>query len=91
MNKSMILELVSSGKCYMERINVLQNVDYKKSLGEVDELLDKLCEGMTEQEKHDALLKFESAQGGLEATTADEYFKEGFKLGLKLAAQNFLD
>ena len=46
---------------------------------------------MTAQEKHDALWKFELAQGGMEAITADEYFKQGFKPGLILAALNFLE
>ncbi len=91
MNKSMILELAASGNCYMDKITMAENAEYNKCLDEVHEMLEKFCEGMNETEKHETMWKFELAQGGLEATTADEYFKEGFKLGLLLGAQNFLD
>lgn len=90
MQKSMILELAGNGSCYMDDISVMENEEYQKCLKEIQEMLEKFCEGMTAQEKHDVLWKFELAQGGMEAITADEYFKQGFKLGLILAAQNFL-
>ncbi len=36
-------------------------------------------------------MQFKAAQGEVEAIIADEYFKQGFKPGLILAAQNFLE
>lgn len=91
MNISKILELAASEESYMEKISLAENAEYKKRLKEVRNILEKFCKNLTEEEKDEALWKFETARGGLEAITADEYFKQGFKLGLILAAQNFLE
>ena len=91
MEKSLILELIANGKSYMQSINMFGNKDYKKSSDEIDEMFEKFCKGMTEEEKSEMIMQFTSAQGVIEAAVADEYFKEGFKLGLILGAQNFLD
>lgn len=91
MNKSKILELAASEESYMEKINIAENAEYKKRLKEIRDMLEKFCKDMTEEEKDEALWKFEAAQSEVEAITADEYFKQGFKLGLILAAQNFLE
>lgn len=87
----MILELAASGRCYMDKITMVENKEYNECADEVHEMLEKFCKDMSEEEKHEIMWKFELAQGGMESTTADEYFKQGFKLGLILAAQNFLD
>lgn len=91
MEKSMILELATNATCYTDKINIFDNEEYTKCSAQVDEMLEEFCKGMTEEEKRTALKNFYAAQGGLEAVTADEYFKEGFKLGLILGAQNFLE
>lgn len=91
MDKSMILELTKGGNCYTDKILMTENAEYNKCSDEVHEMLVELCKNMTEEEKRKTIWKFELAQGGLEATTADEYFKEGFKLGMILAAQNLLE
>ena len=91
MEKSLILELIKNGKSYLNSVNMFENGDYKKSVDEIDDMFERFCNGMTEQEKSEMIMKFTSAQGGLEVAVADEYFKEGFKLGLILGAQNFLD
>ena len=91
MKKSIILELVASGDCYFDDINMADSEEYKKCLSEVRDLLKEFCKGMTENEREEIMWKFETAQGGLEAATANKFFKEGFKLGLTIAAQNFLD
>lgn len=46
---------------------------------------------MTEKEKDEIMWRFATTRGGLEEITAKEYFKRGFKLGLIIAAQNFLE
>ncbi|MDE6356242.1 MAG: hypothetical protein K2L67_03265 [Clostridia bacterium] len=54
-------------------------------------MFEKFCGEMTEKEKDEIMWRFATAQGEVEAIIADEYFKQGFKLGLILAAQNFLE
>ncbi len=90
MNKSIILELTTSGKCYFDDITMADNETYNKCRDETNAMLEHFCKDMGKEERFETMCKFELAQGGLEAATADEYFKDGFRLGLTLAAQNFL-
>ena len=90
MNKSIILELVTGGKNYFDSVNLTENEEYRKCFEEMHNLLEKFCEKISGKDKDEIMWKFDSAQGGLEEFTAEEYFKRGFKLGLILAAQNFL-
>ncbi|MDE6504634.1 MAG: hypothetical protein K2L42_02055 [Clostridia bacterium] len=91
MDKSIILELTASGKCYFDDITMADNEAYNKCRDETNAMLENFCKDMGKEEKFETMCKFELAQGGLEAATADEYFKQGFKLGLMLGAQNFLE
>lgn len=91
MENSIILKLVFDGDTYGDKIKINENKDYIKSQQDFDKMIEKLCKDLPEKEKQQLLWDLGMAQGGLEAATADEYFKQGFKLGLTLAAQNFLD
>lgn len=91
MNKSKILELAASEESYMEKISLAENAEYKKGLKEVRDMVEKLCKNMTEEEKDETLWRFEAARSEVEAITVNEYFKQGFKLGFIIAAQNFLE
>lgn len=91
MNKSMILSLIEDGQYYLDNVNLNENKEYEKYNDEVHEMLEEFCKNLPKDKKHDVIWKFELAQGALETITADEYFKEGFKLGLIIGAQNFLD
>ena len=86
----MILEL-AGGKCYMEKINLFKNDKYSKCIAEVNDVLDKFGTSLPKEEGYKLIMQLEAAQSEVEAITADEYFKQGFKLGLILAAQNFLE
>lgn len=46
---------------------------------------------MSKEEKHKVLWDLETAQMEMECICSDDHFKEGFKLGLLLAVQSFLD
>lgn len=90
MDKSIILGMAySSG--YMERILMSKNEKYAGFSKDFEDIINKLCEGMTKEEKNKIILDLDNAQCGMELLTADENFKAGFKLGLLIGAQNFID
>lgn len=91
MDKSIILELAGSGICYLDKIHMHGDEEYDECYDEFEKIIDKLCEGLPKEERRDIENRLFMAQGGMEARTADEYFKEGFKLALRLAAQNLID
>ncbi len=91
MNKSKILELVFSGENYAEKMKMHDNETYTKCYKELEQKLEKLCEGMSKDERHDFLWDIFMLQGGIESAASEEFFKEGFKLGMTIAAQCFLD
>ncbi|MBD5132554.1 MAG: hypothetical protein HDT28_08235 [Clostridiales bacterium] len=90
MDKSIIWDLVFSGSCYADKIKLGENKTYKKCSSEFEQKLEKLCEGMTEEEKYKLMWDITMLQGSLESEASQEYFKEGFKLGMMIAAQCFL-
>ncbi len=91
MDNSLILKLVFDGNCYWEKIGVSKNEEYRKNYDALNEIIEKLTKDLPEKEKKKIAWDAFLAMGGIESTTADEYFKEGFKLGLQLAVQNLLD
>lgn len=91
MNKSIILDLVFDGRAYGDNITMKHNEDYCKCNDDFYKMIEELCKDMPEEQKQKLLFDLSMAQSGLEANTADEYFKQGFKLGLIIAAQNLLD
>lgn len=91
MKKSMILELVLNGGFNGEDIKLESNEEYRKNSDELYKICEELCKDMPEEEKRDILNKIFYAQCGAESVAAEEHFKKGFKLGLIIGAQNFLD
>ena len=91
MDKSIIRELVFSGKCYADKINMSDNETYTKSCEELEQKLKKLCEGMSKTEKYNTMWDFSSLQADIEIVTSEDYFIEGFKLGMRIAVQSLLD
>ncbi len=91
MDKSMILELAFSGTNYAETVKITEIAEFKEDYDKFDEICDKLCEGISKDEKHKILWDLELAVFGMGSVYSKEYFKAGFKLGLTIAAQNFLD
>ena len=90
MDKSFILELVTDS-CYIDRINMHGNEKYKKYFNEFNDLIENLGKDMPEEEKFDMLNNLTATQGGLEAAYGDKHFIEGFKLGLRIAVETFLE
>lgn len=90
MGTDIILELAGNATCYFETVHAENKPEYIKCADEFEEILNKLCENLSEDEKREILWKLSLAQGGMESVYADEFFKAGFKLGLTLAAQNLL-
>lgn len=90
MAKSIIMELADSSACYTDKIRISDNAEYSKWQTEYDKNFTKLCESLP-KETQKILRDLDTAQGGVLCVYADEYFKAWFKLGLTLAAQNFLD
>ena len=80
----MILELAFGDESYTEKIKLENNE-------ELYGLCEELCKDMPEGEKRKVIDKIFFAQCGAESIAADEHFKAGFKLGLILGAQNFLE
>lgn len=87
----MIWEIVFNSDCYGDNIVLEENEEYRKNNDELYGICEKLCKDMPEEEKRDILNKIFFAQCGAECVASEEYFKEGFKLGLILGAQNFLE
>ena len=91
MEKSIILDLVFDGRCYGDNIVPARNEEYRKNSDEFEKILGKLLKDLPEEEKKKIEWDLSVAHSGMASVAADEFFKAGFKLGLKLAAQNFLD
>ena len=91
MQKSIILELMNGNVNYIDNVHANKVPEYEKCSNEFYGTLEKLCENLPENERLEIFDKLFLAQSGMECVTADEYFKAGFKLGLNLAFQNFLD
>ncbi len=91
MEKSIILSLVFDGRCYGDKICLFDNKEYSKNSNEFFGICEKLCKNLPDGEKRDTLNKISEALCAMECIASDEFFKEGFKLGLTLGAQNFLD
>ncbi|MDE7083560.1 MAG: hypothetical protein K2O89_07680 [Clostridia bacterium] len=91
MNKSKILELAFDGACYREDIYACKTEEYKKNNKKFTEILEKLCKDLPEEEKNKTLWDLTVAMGGIESAVEEMFFKEGFKLGLIIGAQNFLE
>lgn len=91
MKKSIILELAFGDESYAEKIKLETNEEYNKNNEELYGLCEELCKDMPEEEKRKVIDKIFFAQCGAESIAADEHFKAGFKLGLILGAQNFLE
>ena len=90
MEKSFILNLVSDS-CYLDRINMTGDKRYEKYSNEFNAIAEKLCVGLSKEEKFETINNLTCAQGMLEALYGDKHFVEGFKLGLKIAAETFID
>ncbi|MDE7167371.1 MAG: hypothetical protein K2O28_00820 [Clostridia bacterium] len=91
MDKSIILSLVFDGRCYGDNIVPSKNEEYRKNSDEFEKLLEKLLKGLPEEEKKKIEWDLSVAHSGMASVAADEFFKAGFKLGLKIGAQNFLE
>lgn len=91
MEKSIILQLMYYGSRYFERVKLFGIEEYDENINKVNEICEKLCAGLSEEEKYKTIYELDLARGGMEKVAAAEYFKAGFKLGLTLGAQNFLD
>lgn len=91
MEKSIILNLVFDGRCYGDEIEPLKQEEYRKNSDEFEKILEKLLKDLPAEEKKKIEWDLSVAHSGMASVAADEYFKAGFKLGLKLGAQNFLD
>ncbi|MDE7167474.1 MAG: hypothetical protein K2O28_01335 [Clostridia bacterium] len=90
MQKSIILELVNNGTGHKNKPELYNNEKYFKSSIRFYNIIDEFIKDLSEDEKQKALDKIFDALGDIEGAAADESFKKGFKLGLMLAAQNFL-
>ena len=88
MAESIILKLALDSN-YLDSIP--ENEEYRKFSDEFYKLCDKLCEGMSEKEKYNTIWNLDMAQSGMEASMSEQYFKAGFKLGLKIAMQSLID
>ncbi len=91
MNKSMILELAHNAYYCSEKLRLNNNKEYQKNYSALFEIFEELCKDMPDEEKREISNKIFDAHCGAEVIAADENFKEGFKLGLIIGAQNFLD
>ena len=68
MDKSIIRELIFSGKCYADKINLTNNETYMKSCEELEQKLEKLCEGMSKEEKFQVMWDISLLQSCIERT-----------------------
>ncbi len=91
MENSIIIDLAFDGGSYGENIKLLEDEEYKKNDKIIREICEKLLKDLPEEENKKISWDLFLALGGIESAIQELYFKEGFKLGLKIGAQNFLD
>ncbi len=91
MEKSLIVYLAFDGDCYRDNIKLLENEEYKKNDKIFWEICEKLLKDLPKEERKQLDYDLFLARGGIESAIEELFFKEGFKLGLKIGAQNFLD
>lgn len=76
---------------YLADMRLQEIKEYNDLVNKFEELVSEVCSGMTKEQQHEMLLKIEDVYLGMESLGHTEYFKRGFKLGLTIGAQNFLD
>ena len=91
MDKSKILDIVFYDKSYVDDIKLLEDKDYKENDKTFWGICEKLLKDLPEEDKKKINSDIFFALGGMEAATRNLYFNEGFKLGLIIGAQNFLE
>lgn len=91
MNKDIILDLVFSGQRYADRIKIDDAETYTKCREKLEHKTKKLCKKMPKKDRDDLLWDITLLQAKIESAISEEYFKEGFKLGMTIAIQCFLD
>ena len=77
--------------CYFFNITLPDDEEYKKNDKTLREICEKLLKDLPKEENKKISWDLFLALGGIESAIQELYFKEGFKLGLKMGAQNFLD
>ncbi len=65
--------------------------EFKEDYDKFREICDKLCKDFSKEEKYNIIWDIDLAMGAVVDVYINEYFKAGFKLGITIAAQNFLD
>lgn len=91
MEKSLIVDLAFDGGSYGDNIKLLDDEEYKKNDKVFREICEKLLKDLPEEENKKISWDLFLALGGIESAIQELYFNEGFKLGLKMGAQNFLE
>ena len=91
MHKSLIVDLVFDGRCYRDGIKLLEDKEYQKNDKAFWEIWEKLVKDLPEEERKKLDWDIFLALGGIEAAIEELFFNEGFKLGLKIGAQNLID
>lgn len=91
MKDSLILGLIMDGYEDYYHINLFKNTNYSNNTAKIEKMFEELCKGMSEEEKLKIMRDYDEARNEIETVTSEEYFKKGFKLGLIMGVQNFLD
>lgn len=91
MNKDIILDLVFSGQRYADSIKIDDAETYTKCREKLEHKIKKLCKKMPKRERDDFLWDITLLQAKIDSVISEEYFKEGFKLGMTIVIQCFLD
>ena len=91
MENSIIIDLAFDGDSYRDNIKLLEDEEYKKNDKIFWEICEKLLMNLPQEERKKIDYDLFLALGGIESAIEEIFFKEGFKLGLKIGAQNFLD
>lgn len=86
----MILEELWYGNINPLEDSTDDNAEVKKLLNLVGRNRDKICEGMTEQQKAD-LAKYDDSVNEMYGFIEQEVFKYGFRLGAKIMLEALID
>ena len=86
----MILEELWYGNINSPEDSTDGNAEVKKLLNLVGRNRDKLCEGMTEQQKAD-LAKYDDSVNEMYGFIEQEVFKYGFRLGARIIIETLID
>lgn len=91
MKKSLITELLNGETDFTELIKLFKIKEYGDNNDKIYEIHQSLCKDMTDEKQRETMDELSDARAAMELVVMTEYFKMGFKVGLTIGAETFLE